>query len=1146
MRKTILILSLLFIASIIKISTGGLAQEKPLLMRQPTMNRTHIVFSYAGDLWIAPRGGGEASRLTTGVGNESSPQFSPDGTTIAFTGEYDGNVDLYTIPATGGAPKRITYHPGADGLAGWTPDGKRLLFASQRASESGRFARLFTMPVDGVFPDEVPLPRGYAGSYSPDGTRLAYEPIPRAFNAWKRYRGGMASQIWIANLSDSSVEKIPRADSNDFNPMWVGDKVYFLSDRSGPITLFSYDTKTKRVAQLIRNDGLDIKSASAGPDGIVYERFGSLNIYDLKSGKAKPVNVTINGDILALRPKYEKVGARITNAAISPTGARAVFEARGEIITVPAEKGDARNLTNTPGVAERDPAWSPDGKWIAYFSDESGEYQLHIRDQKGMGEVKKINLGNPPSFFYSPTWSPDSKKIAYSDKRLNHWYVDIEKGQPIKIDTLARGGSLAISWSPDSRWLAYAKPLKSWYNAVFVYSLEDGKATQITDGMSDAQSPVFDKSGKYLYFTASTDIGPRLFGFDMSGYPHRPTRNVYLAVLKKTDPSPLAPESDEEKVAEEKPSEKKDGEKEGQGDGEKERQGDGEIERHKDTVTGRPISSIGLISPMPQTGGQGEEKKPDGAKPGEKKEPPKVVIDFDNISQRILALPIPNRNYVGLAAGKANTLFVIEFPDGAQGATLSKFDLEKRKFDKALDNINGFDLSANGEKTLYRQQQNWFIAATAPLGAPAFKPGEGKIKTEEMEVYVDPRAEWDQMYRETWRIERDFFYAPNYHGLDLQATAKKYEPYLASLAHRADLNYLFQEMLGELSVGHLYVQGGDTPDPKRVPGGLLGADYKIENGRYRFTRVYNGENWNPQLRAPLTQPGVNVVAGEYLLAVNGRNLTASDNIYSFFESTANKQVVIKVGPNPDGSGSREVTVVPIANEQGLRNLAWIEENRRKVDKMSDGKLAYIYLPDTAGGGYTFFNRYYFSQLDKEGAVVDERFNSGGQAADYVIDYLKKPLMSYWAVRDGEDWREPFGVMPGPKAMLINEYSGSGGDYLPYMFRRAQVGPLIGKRTWGGLVGIGGYPQLIDGGSVTAPHFAFYTPEGKWEIENHGVAPDFDVEFDPKAWREGRDPQLEKAVSWLMEELKKNPPKPVHRPPYPDYHNGTRAPAGSGN
>jgi tricorn protease len=1099
-------------------SFGSAQANKPLLMRQPAMSKTHIVFVYAGDLWIVNREGGEASRLTTGVGTETAPQFSPDGQTIAFTGEYDGNVDLYTVPASGGVPKRLTYHPGSDGLAGWMPDGKHLLFVSGRGSDSGIVGQLFTMPVDGVFPTTVPLPMGYAGSYSPDGTKLAYEPLPRAFGAWKRYRGGRASAIWIANLSDSSVEKLPRTDSNDFNPMWIGDKVYFLSDRNGPITLFSFDTKTRKVTQLIQNNGLDIKSASTtaggSGDSIIYEQFGSLNVFDLKSGRSKPVNVTINADLLALRPKYEKVANRISDSAISPTGARAVFEARGEIISVPAEKGDARNLTNTPGVAERDPSWSPDGKWIAYFSDESGEYQLHLRDQKGMGEVKKINLGNPPSFFYNPTWSPDSKKIAYSDKRLNLWYVDVEKGQPVKVDAQSRGGGgVGVDWSPDSRWLTYAKPLKSWYRAIFVYSLEDGKITQITDGLSDAASPVFDKNGKHLYFTASTDIGPRVFSFDMSSYPHRPTRSVYVAVLKKTDTSPLAPESDEEKIAEEKKDEPKSGDKPAEKTGEK-----------KDDVAQAAAP----------------------AKPGEKKEPPKVTIDFDNISQRILALPIPNRNYFGLAAGKANTLFVFEFPDGAQGATLHKFDLEKRKLDKALENLQDFKLSANGEKMLYRQQQNLFIAATATLGTPAFRPGEGKIKTEEMEVYVDPRAEWDQMYRETWRIERDFFYAPNFHGLDLQATAKKYEPYLASLAHRADLNYLFQEMLGELSVGHLYVQGGDVPNPNRVPGGLLGADFKIENGRYRFARVFNGENWNPQLRAPLTQPGVNVVAGEYLLAVKGRNVTANDNLYSFFESTAGKQVVIKVGPNPDGSGSREVTVVPVPNEGGLRNLAWIEENRRRVDKVSEGKLAYVWLPDTAQGGYTNFNRYYFAQLDKQGLVVDERFNGGGQAADYVIDYLRKPLNSYWAVRDGEDWRQPFGVMPGPKAMLINEYAGSGGDYLPYMFRRSQLGPLIGKRTWGGLVGIGGYPQLIDGGSVTAPHFAFYSPEGKWEIENHGVAPDIEVEFDPKAWREGRDPQLERAISHLMEELKKNPPKPVQRPAYPNYHGGPKAVAGSGN
>jgi tricorn protease len=1078
--------------------------EKSLLLRNPTLSKTHIVFEYAGDLWLVGRQGGEASRLTSGVGTESAPHFSPDGNLLAFTGEYDGNVDVYTVPAAGGVPKRLTYHPGRDEVVNWTPDGKQILFSSGRISFSNRFDRLFTMALDGVFPVEVPLPMGYEGALSPDSKRIAYVPLPRAFSSWKRYRGGMTTPIWIANLADSSVEAIPRENFNDFNPVWIGDKVYFLSDREGPITLFSYDTKTKRVANLIQNTGLDIKSASAGPDAIVYEQFGSIHLYDLKSGKTKTVDISIHGDQLAVRPKYEKVSTRLANPGISPTGARAIFEARGEILSVPAEKGDVRNLTNTSGIAERDPSWSPDGKWIAYFSDESGEYALHLRSQSGMGDVKKINLG--PSFFYAPTWSPDSKKIAYSDKRLNIWYVDIEKGNPVKVDFLTRGGgATAVQWSPDSRWLVFTKPLKSWYSAVFVHSLEEGKSYQITDGLSDAGHAVFDRSGKYIYFSASTDIGPRIFSFDMSSYPHRPTRSVYVCVLRKDLPSPLAPESDEEKPQDEKPAAK---------------------------------------PPDRETEQEGERKAdPTAAKPADKKEPPKVAIDFENIGQRILALPIPARDIVRLAAGKTNILFVLEGPaPGATGATLHKFDFEKRKLDKVTEGVVSFRLSANAEKMLYRQGESWYIVATAQPP----KPGDGKIKTEDIEVRIDPRAEWNQMYRETWRIERDFFYDPNHHGLDLQATAKKYEPYLGSLVHRADLNYLFQEMLGELSVGHLFVGGGDVASPKRVPVGLLGADYKIENGRYRFARVYNGENWNPQLRAPLTQPGVNVVSGEYLLAVNGRNLTANDNVYSFFEGTANKQVVLRVGSNPDGSGSREVTVVPVAGEGGLRNLAWVEENRRKVDQLSGGKLAYVYLPDTAGGGYTFFNRYFFPQTDREGAVVDERFNSGGQAADYIIDYLRKPLMSYWAVRDGEDFRTPFGTILGPKAMLVNEYSGSGGDLMPWMFRRAGVGPLIGKRTWGGLIGIGGYPALIDGGFVTAPNFAFYTPDGKWEVENHGVAPDIVVEMDPKAWREGHDVQLEKAVEWLLAETKKNPIRHPQRPPYPNYHNGRPMNGGATN
>jgi tricorn protease len=1059
------------------------AGGSPALLQKPTVSQTHIVFVYAGDLWMVGRDGGDARRLTTGPGTETTPLFSPDGKTIAFTGEYDGNVDVYVVPAEGGTPRRVTYHPGVDVVTGWTPDGKRVLFRSGRDSYS-RFGRLFTMAVDGGFPTELPLPMAEEGSYSPDGSRLAYLPTARAFQNWKRYAGGQTTRIWMANLSDSSVERIPRENSNDFNPMWIEGQIYFLSDRSGPVTLFSYDTSTKRVSQVVQNNGLDIKSAAAGPGVIAYEQFGSIHLLDLKSGKERKVDIRVEGDMPSVRARFDKVGTRINAAAISPTGARAVFEARGEILSVPSEKGNARNLTNTTGIAERDPAWSPDGKWIAYFSDESGEYALHLRNQTGMGEVKKIDLGKPPSFFYSPVWSPDSKKIAYTDKRLNLWYVDIDKGSPVKIDTNTYENpfrSFDPAWSPDSRWVTYTKILKNHLNAVFAYSVEANKATQITDGLSDARFASFDKNGKYLYFSASTDIGPTTGWLDMSSFNHPVTRSVYLVVLRKDLPSPLAPESDEEKI-------------------------------------------------------QDAAQAPEAPKQPEKKEPVTVTIDFENIGQRVLALPIPPANYVGMASGKSGTLYVAQGTDDA--TILHKFDLEKRKLDKVLDNITLFDISANGEKLLYGMGGRFFIAAT---NQPV-KPGEGAIKVDEMEVQVDPRAEWNQMYHEVWRIERDFFYDPGLHGIDPKVMEKKYEPYLGHVAHRADLNYLFSEMLGELTVGHLFIGGGDVPDVKRVAGGLLGADYKVENGRYRFSRVYNGENWNPQLRAPLTQPGVNVVAGEYLLAVNGREVRSTDNIYSFFQSTAGKSVSIRVGSDPSGASSREVTVVPVANEVGLRNLAWIESNRRKVDEMTGGRLAYVYLPDTAGGGYTNFNRYYFAQIDKEGAVIDERFNSGGTAADYIIDYMRRPLMNYWSTREGEDFPTPVGSIFGPKAMIINEYAGSGGDAMPWYFRKAGIGPLVGKRTWGGLVGIYGAPGLIDGGFVTAPRVAFWNLESKWEVENYGVTPDIEVEFDPQAWRAGRDPQLEKAVEVVMDSLKKNPVPKYQRPAYPNYQKAGARPA----
>jgi tricorn protease len=1065
-------------------ATAALFADGRTLFRSPTVNKTHIVFHYADDLWIVPRLGGDAVRLTTGAGPEVLPVFSPDGTQVAFTGTYDGNADVFVVPATGGVPKRLTFHPNADLVSGWTPDGKHVLFSNSGHTMDGK-PRLFTVDLNAGFPQVLPLPIAAEGSYSPDAKSLAYLPFERADQAWKRYRGGRATKIWIANLADSSVVKLPATDANDRSPMWIGGTIYFLSDRTGTYTLYAYDTAARKITQLVDAQGLDIKSATASTDAIAYEQFGEIFLYDLKSRKPQKVNITLNGDLAGVRPRIEKVGASMRNVSLSPTGVRAVAEARGEIFTIPSEKGEVRNLTKSPGTADRDPAWSPNGKWIAYFSDESGEYQLHLRDQTGQGEVTKIALEAKPTFYYEPQWSPDSKKLAYYDKKGQVWYLELDSKQPIRVDQAAYEGArddLRPRWSPDSKWLAYNKQIKGGMTSVFVYSTATRQTRQITDGLTAATNATWDRNGKHLYFMASNDAGPGLLGLDLASVNRPNTSTIYVVVLNKKDPSPLAPESDEEKV----------------------------------------------VNP--------DEKKPEEKKDAKSTD---VVIDFDGIEQRILPLPLPTRNYDSLTAAKSGILFFRETPvvqaayTGPSNNILHRFDLAKRKAEVFQTGVSGFDLAANGEKILLNLGQGrWVLSGTA---APP-KPGEGALRTDSIEMLVDPKAEWAQMFRESWRLQRDFFYDPKHHGLDLQSAAERYELYLRNVASRADLNYLFTEMFGELSVGHLYVGGGDSPNqPKFVPGGLLGADYTLENGRYRIAKVYTGDNWTPETRAPLTQPGVNVATGEYILAVNGRELKDTDNLYQHFLSTAGKAIQLRVGSNANGDGARDVSVVPTASEIPLRSITWVEENRRKVDQASGGKLGYMHLPDTANGAYRNFNRYYFSQTDRQGMIIDERFNHGGYAADYVIDHLRRPVWNYWAPREGEIYSTPGMIVQGPKVMIVNEYSASGGDLMPWLFKRAKLGPVVGKRTWGGLVGIGGYPPLLDGGSVTAPHFGFFTPEGKWEVENHGTDVDVEVDLDPKAWREGRDTQLERAIQLALDDLKKNPIPSPKIPAFPSYH-----------
>src|SRR5215471_9854595 len=1092
--------------------------------QKPATSKTDIVFSYAGDLWRVPREGGVASRITSGVGFETEAVFSPDGQTLAFTGEYDGNVDVFTMPVTGGVPKRITHHPDADRVVGWTPDGKRILFRSNRSSHS-RYTQLFTVSAEGGLPEALPLPMACMGQYSPDGKRMVYAPVDGAqfatgftnYVAWRRYRGGTASYLWIVDFPGLATTKIPRSDSNDAYPMWIGDKVYFPSDRNGPMTLFRYDPSSKKVDELVKNSWKDMWGASAGPGGVIYEQFGQIHIYDIASGKEHVVPIEIQADLTEVRPHFQNVSRELRSAAISATGVRAVFEAHGEILTVPAEKGEMRNLTNTPGVMERSPAWSPDGKSIAYFSDESGEYALHIKPQSGGGETKKIVLQGKSAFYFDPKWSPNSKSLAFTDNMMNLWLADAASGKVTKVDTdHLYNLNRAFNWSADSKWVAFERFGANRMRSIWVYSIDTGKNTQVTDGMSDAGNPAFDRDGQYLYFTASTNYGPTSSGLDMTSDDHEVTRSVYLAVLPNNIPSPLAPESDEE----------------------------------------------GQAKPAAETGGGRGGRGGTGGGAAAPEAPPKPVrIDFDKLQQRIVALPLPVRNYQTLATGRAGNLYLTEPAGtggrgaGGGGLVLNRFDLKTRRSERLAEGVTGFSLSANGEKMLLRiggapgggrggrgatgpapLPQYVIVSANAPV-----KPGEGTLRIADLEVNVDPRAEWAQMYHEVWRIERSYFYDANLHGVNTADSEKEYEKYLAALSSRADLNYMFRDMLSDITSGHLRGNGGTIPTAKTVPGGLLGADYEIANGRYRFKHIYVPESWSPQIVSPLTQPGINVNQGDYLLAVNGQDLTGSDDVSRLLENTSGKHTILKVASD---TAAREVTVVPIASEQALRHSEWLEANRHKVDQLSGGKLAYVYMPDTGAGGYTSFNRYYFAQSDKQGAVIDERFNSGGQVADYVIEALNRKLMAWWSPRYGEIYRSPAASILGPKVMIVNEMAGSGGDAMPWMFRYSRTGPLIGKRTWGGLIGVSQYPVLMDGGNVTAPNFGFFSPAGQWDVENHGVAPDIEVDQDPKAVRDGHDPQLEKAVALAMDALAKNPPPTPKRPEFPNYQRTQKATPGT--
>lgn len=1042
------------------------------LLRQPTISDQSIVFVYANDLWIVGRNGGKANRLTSNAGGETSPHFSKDGKMIAFTGQYDGNADVYVIPSTGGEPKRLTWHPGGDNVTGWTPDGK-VLFSSGREGKPTQESKFFKVSSNGGMPEALPVPRGVDGQVSADGKMIAYQQISFWDPEWRNYRGGQAKPIWIMDMKNHELKMTPRTDNERHtSPVWLDGIVYYLSERDFANNVWSYNPKTGKDKQLTFHSDFDVKNLDAGGGMLVYEQGSYLHSMNPASGQSTQLTIEVAGDMNWGRPRWVTANAnQLVNANLSPSGKRAIFEFRGEIISVPKKDGNWRNLSRNDEAADRSPVWSPDGSKVAWFSDRSGEYTLMIGDQEGLEEARSITLPNQ-TFYFVPTWSPDGKYIAYTDTDYNLWFVDIDSGNAKKVDTeryAHPNRSMNPVWSPDSKWITYVRLLDSQFKVVKAHNVDTGETLQLTDGMSDAISPVWDESGKYLYFLASTNYGMGTGWLDMSSYNVPVTRALYMIVLNNDDPSPFLPLSDEEATAKE---EKK------------------------------------------------EEEKGNAVK-----------IDMEGIQQRILSVPVPIRNYAGLIQGPEGHVFYSELVPN-QGVKLHRYSLKDRKAVEFMSSVAFATTSADRKSLLYRNGNTWGIVSTT---GGAKKPNEGRINTSGLRVKVNPPAEYKQIFKEGWRYMRDFLYVDNTHGAPWDDVWKWYSPWIDHVRHRSDLNYVVDIMSGEIAVGHSYVSGGDYPTLTSDRVGLLGADLSKQRNGYRIDRIYNGESWNPGLRSPLSGPGININEGDYILQVDGEDVSTDRNIFSYFSGTANRQVKLLVNDKAKKDGARLVTIQTVTNERGLRQFAWVEDNRRKVDELSEGKLAYVYVPNTGNGGYTYFNRYFFAQQDKKGAVIDQRNNGGGSAADYIVDVLARKLHGYFnsRVEGNRPFTTPGAGLWGPKVMIINERAGSGGDLLPYMFRKMEIGPLIGTLTWGGLVGTWDTPRFIDNGRMVAPRGGFYDTDGNWAVEGDGVAPDIAVEQYPKDVIAGKDPQLERAVAEALKlmktegiELKPEPAAPI--------------------
>ncbi|MEJ7810615.1 MAG: PDZ domain-containing protein [Gemmatimonadaceae bacterium] len=1075
------------------------AQVDARLLRYPDVSATQIAFVYGGDIWVVPKAGGVAQRLSSPRGEETFPRFSPDGSRIAFSANYDGNDDVYVIPAGGGEPARVTHHPAPDRMVDWYPDGGSLLIASSMTSEKDRFNKLFRVSPAGGLPKQLPMPYGEFGTLSPDGKQIAYTTGAIDFRTWKRYRGGLAQDIWVFDIEKKTAKKVAESEANDIQPMWApnGGTLYFVSDR-GPgrrNNIWAYDMKGGQPRQITRFTDDDVYFPGIGPSEIVFQHGGQLNLLDLKTEQSRPVPIQVVSDLASLRPRAVKVARLIQDAGISPTGKRAVFEARGELFTVPEKNGVIRNLTTSSASAERSPAWSPDGKLIAYWSDRTGEYELTVEPADAAGEPRTVTKF-AKGFRYRPYWSPDSKRVAFIDQEGYVHVTDVATGRTTGVDQTrySNHGSLAgwtPSWSADGRWLAYPKVLDNRSPVVMLYDTQAGKATQATSGFYAAQNPTFDPGGKYLYFLTQRDFAPTYSNMDNTWIYANST--VLAAVpLRKDVPSPLAPRNDEEKGPPQTPA-----------------QAEARLDAKRDSVR----RDSARVVPAVRT----------------------LEIDLDDFERRAVILPIRAGNYGELQAVQGKVLYHKHSrtgdPQGVKQA-IAYYDLEERDEKTVLEDAGTFVVTADGKRML---------VSTVAAGAQQFaildiKPAqkiEKPLATADLETTVDPRAEWKQIFADAWRVERDYFYDPNMHGVDWPAMRKHYGALVEQANSREDVNWILGELIGELNSSHTYRSGGDLEQPERRGVGLLGVDFTLENGAYRIARIIDGAIWDSEMRSPLARSGVNVKEGDYLLAVNGRKLDPAQDPWAAFGGLAGQALELTVNSRPAMEGARTVLVETMRDENRLRNLAWIDAKRRRVLEASKGRIGYIYVPNTGVDGQTELARQFYGQASMDGLIIDERFNSGGQIPDRFVELLNRPVTNFWAVRSGQDWQWPQVANAGPKVMLINEWSGSGGDAFPYYFKQAGLGPLVGTRTWDGLIGISGAPPLVDGGSVTVPTFSIYSTSGEWIVENEGVKPDILVVDDPGLMAQGRDPQLERAIEEAMRLVEKNPPKRPKRPPYPN-------------